>query len=170
MRSFLLTTEVWGLRGFLRRSHTTDGLGGVPPPPTFNNKEMNMEYELKHGQAMVITGPQGCGKSTLARKIAAQHGTFAEIDAHELGTRFGLGYALDSEPDTLVVEGFPSTEETLAEIKAALTSSTVICHRKYKEPKAVKTPNFIFCSGDENALHLDAQDRRFFVVRLGDNS
>ena len=169
MRSFLLTTEVWGLRGFLRRSHTTDGLGGVPPPPTFNDKEMNMEYELKHGQALVITGAQGCGKTTLARKIAAQHGTFAEIGAHELETHFGLGRALASEPDTLVVEGFPTNAETLAEIKAALTNNTVICHRKYQEPKAVKTPNFIFCSGDKNALHLDAQYRRFFVVRLGDN-
>ena len=30
-----ISTEVWGLRGFLRRSHTTDGLGAVSPAPTF---------------------------------------------------------------------------------------------------------------------------------------
>jgi ABC-type phosphonate transport system ATPase subunit len=59
-----------------------------------------MEYELKHGQALVITGPHGCGKTTLARKIAARHGTFAEIEAHELSTRFGLGRALAEEPNT----------------------------------------------------------------------
>lgn len=58
---------------------------------------------------------------------------------------------------------------TIAEIKAALTNDTIICHRKYQEPKKLKAPNFIFCAGDENALHLDAQDRGFFIVRLGDN-
>lgn len=128
-----------------------------------------MEYELPHGQAMVITGPQGCGKTTLARKIAAQRGTFAEIDAHKLSTPFCLVRALAEEPDTLIVEGFPDNEETLAEVKAAITNDTVICHQKYQEPKKVKAPNFIFCSSDENALHLAAQDRRFFIVRLGDN-
>ena len=126
-----------------------------------------MEYELKHGQALVITGPHGCGKTTLARKIAARHGTFAEIEAHELSTRFGLGRALAEEPNTLIVEGFPDNEETLAEVKAALTGNTILCNLKYQEPRIVKSPNFIFCSSDENALHLDAKDRRSFVVRLG---
>lgn len=124
------------------------------------------EYKLKHGQAMVITGPQGWGKTTLARKIAAQHGTFAEIGVHELETYFGLGNALASEPDTLVVEGFPTNAETIAKIKSALACSTVICHWKHQEPKAMKTPNFIFCSIDENPLHLDAQDRRFVIIKL----
>jgi len=36
---------VWGLRGFLRRSHTTDGFGGaVPPAPTFERTDMSKQW------------------------------------------------------------------------------------------------------------------------------
>jgi energy-coupling factor transporter ATP-binding protein EcfA2 len=156
---------VWGLRGFLRRSHTTDGLGGVPPPPTFNDKEMKMEYELKHGQALIITGPQGCGKSTLARRIAEAHGSFSEIDAARLKENVGLSEAMEGEPKTLIVEGIPNMSAT--EIKALITSKTVRVNRKHQMPKVVETPNFIFCSGDSDHLPLVAADRRFRVVELG---
>lgn len=127
------------------------------------------KYEIKRGQALVITGPQGCGKTTLARKIAAHHGTFAEIDAHEFLTNFGLGNALANEPNTLIVDGMVDTVEILSKVKAALTSEMIICHRKYQESKSMNSPNFIICSGDENALHLSDHDRRFSVIRLGDH-
>ncbi|MCK2095187.1 primase-helicase family protein [Thauera aromatica] len=126
-----------------------------------------MEHQLTRGCALVLTGPQGCGKTTLARQIAAAHGSYREIDATELDSPFRLGAALDGEPSTLIVEGAPAHAESLRRVKAMLTSDTVVAERKGMAPKPVNSPNFIFCTGDANPLNLGPDDRRFRVVRLG---
>jgi phage/plasmid-associated DNA primase len=128
---------------------------------------MSMEYELKHGQALVITGPQGCGKSTLARRIAKKHGRFVETEAHQLETHRGLNDLLASEPSTVICDGLPASEDTQARLKALITGDTVKVDRKYGAPKMVKAPNFIFCTGDADPLPLVAADRRFRVVQIG---
>lgn len=125
-----------------------------------------MSYELKRGQALVITGPQGCGKTQLARKIAEQHGSFVEVEAAQLDDHHGISEALANKPATLIVDGLPTQNAVIEKIKAMITSGSVRVNRKHQVAEIVETPNFIFCSGEANPFLLAGVDRRFQVVRL----
>lgn len=126
-----------------------------------------MEYELNHGQALVITGPQGCGKSTLARKIAEERGSYIEVDARQLETHQGLNDLLASEPATLIVDGWPNDDDMQDWLNTVIASDAVEVDRLYSAPKMVTVPAFIFCSGTDAALPLSATEQRFRVVRMG---
>lgn len=125
-----------------------------------------MEYELKHGQALVIAGPQGCGKSILARKIAEKYGAFIETDAHQLETRRGLNDLMASAPRTVICDGFPDKEEMRMRLKALITAKTIKVEPKRGALKIVNAPNFIFCTGDADPLPRITDDRRFCMIQL----
>ena len=127
-----------------------------------------MNIKLEKGKALVITGPEGSGKSTKAREIAAAHGTYAECafgdvaDRH--GGRFGLSRVMDGKPATVIVEGFEPGEAD--DLKPLIALPEMWIEKRGENPVRVPTPNFIFCTGSKEPLNLGARDRRFMVIEV----
>lgn len=120
------------------------------------------QHQLERGKALVIVGPQGSGKSVLARSIARQYGKFQEV---ELGVNFDfqLRDALNGRVKTLIIDGEPSRDE-LVQIKAMVTSPTTRINVPFsKTVRTVPTPLLVFCSGSTDWLGADG-GRRFTVV------
>jgi energy-coupling factor transporter ATP-binding protein EcfA2 len=124
-----------------------------------------MHYKLKPNQALVITGPQGCGKSRLARKIAEAYEAYSETSADDLTIKV-LKTILLSSARTIVCEGIPVKPDILAQIKMLLSNRTIAVEVKPGEVKTVKVPHLIFCSGHVDTLP-EMGERRFWVIDLG---
>lgn len=128
------------------------------------------DIQLTKGQALVLTGPQGCGKTRIAEEIACKAGAYQHVEAGQLANGRYLNNVLANEYNTLIVEGLPKRAETIFELVEMLACDTVAIKTPYKRMHQVKTPNFIFCSGDKDALKLIKGSRRFRVVTVGDRS
>jgi adenylate kinase family enzyme len=122
-----------------------------------------MNIEIQQGKALVLSGPQGSGKSIKAREIAEKYGKFIEMDLHQFIKSEFL--PIDADTKTVIIDGFPGSAEHIAELKAMIANDEIVIRRKCQEPITVKTPNFIFCTGDANAL-LSGDERRVMVCEL----
>jgi hypothetical protein len=121
---------------------------------------------IQRGRALVLVGPQGSGKTKKAHELAAQTGRYIEMSVNEISSPFQLGNALASEPATVIVElDRPLDERLTTTLKGLITNTHTVCHRKMREPISVRTPNFIFCTGNRNFLPDDG-GRRFHIVEL----
>lgn len=125
-------------------------------------------YHLKRGTALVIAGPQGCGKSLLARQIAMGHGKFQQIETGPAWD-FQLRDALNGRPDVLIVDGVPGRDE-LADIKCMVTSSQVLVRQprtslRVNQPSLYRpSPFVILCT--MNTDWIQEGNRRFAVIDL----
>lgn len=125
-----------------------------------------MDIELKRREALFIQGPQGSGKTTLAREIAAKYGRYAVIDHHELMSGPGaLRDVLRSKPATVIVEEFQPNSAELNRVKQLLSAPHFAVDMKGVPPIYVEAPNFIFCTGWKDFLSGE-DERRFRVITL----
>ena len=109
----------------------------------------------------VIAGPEGCGRSTLARSMAAELGTFVEVERDTFLSTFRFGNILSRHPATVIVEDAPARMILAPKTRALAESSRTEMNRKARKEQLVPTPNFIFCTTDSIS-----DDCGFRVIRM----
>ncbi|MDZ4282786.1 MAG: AAA family ATPase [Hydrogenophaga sp.] len=86
-----------------------------------------MNPVIRKDTALVIVGPQGCGKSLLARELAAKAGVYVELDISELSDEGMRKAVLSRMPKTLIVNGLPRTSEQKTLVKSLITDPDAPC-------------------------------------------
>lgn len=127
--------------------------------------------QLQRGRALIIAGPQGCGKSRLAHQIALQHTAVPQpMQMTWLEGRYGVTNALNADAQVLIIEGLPNTAMSMANIKQLLTAKS-IRHRPpgALQPAEVQPPLLVFTTNDTAlARQLAVDGRRFDLFDVCD--
>ena len=119
----------------------------------------------QRGKALVLQGPEGCGKTLLAKQLAEAEGTYSETDMPGLvGGASRFSSWLDGAPDVVIVEGIPAPYE-LDAVKHLVASPVLLRERKGEDAATVSAPMFIFCTSSPSPPENRTR-RRFHVLQM----
>jgi hypothetical protein len=122
---------------------------------------------MSESKAIIIQGGELCERTLLADNIASSRGKFVVTTMAKLMNPFGLGSLAKDQPDTIIVEDFDSTENSICKIKPMVANKECIIEVKGKDPSVAKIPNFILCCKNNNHVKLHKHDRRFSLITIG---
>jgi len=115
--------------------------------------------------AIVITGKLGVGKSALARRIAESLGTWVLLNTADLRRHFSHPL-ITTDPATVVVEEFGTDPGDVALAKSLVSEPTFSVYSKGQEARRIKTPNFIFVTGEKIPFLAECEECRFMVLEI----
>lgn len=110
-----------------------------------------MKYRYTKGQAAIICGNKGTGRSQTAIRLAEKEGDYIFSSFDKISELAGLQELIKLDAKTVIIDEFESTPENLVLAKMLITIENL--------------PNFIFCTG---CLPDDIDERRFFIINIED--
>jgi ABC-type glutathione transport system ATPase component len=128
-------------------------------------------HNISLDKALVLIGPQGCGKSQLAQAIAQHHCQSHQIETatvQDLTDEYRLHALLCKRPAVVIVDELPATAEQMAKVKELASSRVIkLWMKKQRRTASFPAPKLIFTSNGDSPYLPSATDRRFTVVDLG---
>lgn len=132
------------------------------------------DITIQPGTALVISGPQGCGKSRLAQRIAKRMGPMVMVSFDTLLSDEALPHVING--DTAVVEvielpfgKIAADPSVLARVKQLITCDTWLYRPPFSaRSKRIPSPRLIFTTNETaEASVLCKFSRRLALLELG---
>jgi Holliday junction resolvasome RuvABC ATP-dependent DNA helicase subunit len=126
-----------------------------------------MKHLFKDHAAIIITGPQGCGKSTLAKAIADSCGGSMTItEGMLMFSGFAALYSINDDVRTIIVDEVTEKLINWNMLKSLICNKEIEVNRPHQETVIMPMPNFIFTTGHLNPLNIKGHERRFLVIDM----
>ena len=123
-----------------------------------------IELIKSRGQAVVITGDEGVGKSLLAKEIAGGDFAYVEMLQDLLGLYTNWAY---DQPKVVIVDcSWSDLDLNLDEVRHLFQSEKVVVNIKFKNLHQITTPAFIFVMHSNSRVKAKF-NKEFQVIDLG---
>jgi ABC-type taurine transport system ATPase subunit len=117
------------------------------------------------GKALIISGPQGCGKSVLALEMVQAHGgKYGATTQEALYRKFGVARALSRSPDVVIVDDVVPDEAFFELAKVLASEDLIEVQPKGRSAYMAKNPIWVFTT--HLPVELPEDSRRFTVITL----
>lgn len=130
-----------------------------------------LAQRLRPGTALVLTGPEGCGKSTQARAVLDAYGKpWAEVTAQHLLQPFGAGPMLEGKGGLLVEDnGLRWGRHSLSGLLVFATLDDWHLYSRTLRLGSIPAPRMVICTTSDRLVRFASDHPAAFdVVTLPD--